>query len=104
MHRVLCLLALSTSAATAVSSQVAVPLRITVTAVCEVAHAGPTTLILHCTRDHHPADPRTLPELAGRLPAGQWLLQGSQPAPGGGTLNTYHLVPGSEGTTQIDFY
>lgn len=103
MRRTLTLLAVLT-ATHASAAQTTVHLQLGVTAVCELRSVTPTTVALRCTRDYQPGDLRSLPELAGQLPAGTWWLASSADAPDGGTLNIYALQPGSEAGGQIDYY
>ncbi|NTX99411.1 hypothetical protein [Deinococcus sp. JMULE3] len=78
---------------TATAAQVSIPIRVTVRAACEVSRVDEQTLALRCTKDFSPTDPRTLPELSGRLPGGEWRLNATSEDPSGGTLNVYTRVP-----------
>jgi len=96
---------LGTTLSAAHAAQVTIPIRVTVRAVCEVSLSDGQTLALRCTQDYRPIDPRTLPELFGRLPAGEWRLNATSDAPMGGTLNVYTRVTTSTtDATELVYY
>ncbi|MHA0040963.1 hypothetical protein [Deinococcus sp. PEB2-63] len=97
---------LGTTLSAAHAAQVTIPIRVTVRAVCEVSRSDGQILALRCTQDYRPSDPRTLPELSGRLPAGEWRLNASSDDPMGGTLNVYTRVTttGTTDATELVYY
>lgn len=62
---------------------------VTVTGTCEVQAQDTAGVTLRCTKGFSPVDPHTVSQLVGHLPAQPLTLVATQPAPNGGTLNTY---------------
>jgi hypothetical protein len=88
--RATALLMLSTfGGASAQALQGTINFSVIVLGVCQVQLLDDEGVTLRCTRNFSPADPRTVPALAGQLPPRPLALVDTQVAPEGGTLNRY---------------
>jgi hypothetical protein len=90
------------------AAQTTIKFTVTVVGTCEVQAQDSAGVTLRCTKGFSPADPRTVPNLVGQLPPQPLTLVSAQPAPNGGTLNTYAVsaaqTPDATPSGLIAFY
>lgn len=96
------------AACVASAAQTTFRFTVTVTGTCEVQAQDTAGVTLRCTKGFSPADPHAVAQLFGKLPAQPLTLVATQPAPNGGTLNTYAVstaqTPDASTSGLIAFY
>ncbi|MFB9992330.1 hypothetical protein ACFFLM_10180 [Deinococcus oregonensis] len=81
------------AACAASAAQTTFRLTVTVLGTCEIQGQDAAGITLRCTKGFSPSDPRAVSTLVDKLPAQPLKLVSTQPAPNGGTLNTYAVSP-----------